>query len=90
MFISKCKHNKGIVWIFKASITVALWVWLLPVILNPSNVPFRVLLNVFSDDLAGTLFNFILFSFVYVIYFILVVFMSYKVIWTDTSELRNR
>lgn len=47
------------------------------------------LLDIFSNDLAGTFFSYMFFSIGYVIYFIFVVFMSHKVIWSNTLAQKN-
>ncbi|PEQ94787.1 transporter [Bacillus cereus] len=70
--------------LLKVIVTIGLWLYLFPVILNPDNVPFRFLLYTFSDDIAGTFFNYMYFSIGYVIYFVFVLFMSHKVIWSNT------
>ncbi|KMP22721.1 transporter [Bacillus cereus] len=75
--------------ILKAISTIALWLYLFPEMLKPSNVPFRFLLDIFLNDLAGTFFSYMFFSIGYVIYFIFVVFMSHKVIWSNTLAQKN-
>ncbi|WP_144529584.1 transporter [Bacillus mobilis] len=75
----KIKMNR-MVWLLKSIATIGLWLYALPELLNPSNVPFRFLL----DDLKDVYLNFILFSLAYLIYFIFVVFISHKVIWSNT------
>ncbi|ETE93780.1 transporter [Bacillus thuringiensis] len=84
----KMKMN-GIDLILKAISTIALWLYLFPEMLKPSNVPFRSLFDIFSNDLAGTFFSYMFFSIGYVIYFIFVVFMSHKVIWSNTLAQKN-
>ena len=84
----KMKMN-GIDLILKAISTIALWLYLFPEMLKPSNVPCRFLLDIFSNDLAGTFFSYMFFSIGYVIYFIFVVFMSHKVIWSNTLAQKN-
>lgn len=74
----------SMVWLLKSIATIGLWLYALPELLNPSNVPFRFLLDLFSADLGKAYLNFMLFSFVYVLYFIVVVFVSHKVIWSNT------
>ncbi|MBG9753083.1 transporter [Bacillus thuringiensis] len=68
------------VWLLKSIATIGLWLYALPELLNPSNVPFRFLL----DGLKDVYLNFMLFSLAYLIYFIFVVFISHKVIWSNT------
>ncbi|OUB94192.1 transporter [Bacillus thuringiensis serovar medellin] len=68
------------VWLLKFIATIGLWLYALPELLNPSNVPFRFLL----DDHKDVYLNFVLFSLAYLIYFIFVVFISHKVIWSNT------
>lgn len=69
--------------------TIGLWVYFFPEILNPNKVPFRFLLDLHSNDLGGTFFNFIFFSTAYVVYFSFVVFMSHKVIWSEIPKLKE-
>ncbi|KAA8473033.1 transporter [Bacillus paranthracis] len=69
--------------LLKVITTIGLWLYFFPVILNPSDVPFRFLLYIFPDDIAGTFFNYMSFSIGYVIYFVFVIFMSHKVIWSN-------
>ncbi|OTX86863.1 transporter [Bacillus thuringiensis serovar ostriniae] len=75
----KIKMNR-MVWLLKSIATIGLWLYALPELLNPSNVPFRFLL----DGLKDVYLNFMLFSLAYLIYFIFVVFISHKVIWSNT------
>lgn len=75
--------------ILKAISTIALWLYLFPVLLNPSNVPSRFFLDIFSNDLGGTLFSYMFFSIGYVIYSIFVVYISHKVIWSNTLTQKN-
>ncbi|EMY4797525.1 MULTISPECIES: hypothetical protein [Bacillus] len=75
--------------LFKVIATIGLWLYFFPEILNPNNVPFRFLLNIFPDDIGGTFFNFMIFSIGYVVYFSFVVFMSHKVIWSEIPKLKK-
>ncbi|EJR94337.1 hypothetical protein [Bacillus mycoides] len=85
---------KGIVWMFKAIAMVVLWVWVLPVMLKPSNVPFRFLLDGLPNNMGGEI-AFFVFSFLgYAIYGPLILLgfiqVTKKVIWSNTSELRKK
>lgn len=75
--------------LLKVIVTIGFWLYFFPVILNPNNVPFRFLLNTFPDDIGGTVFNFMIFSIGYVVYFSFVVFMAYKIIWSETPKLKK-
>ncbi|MGR9635434.1 transporter [Bacillus cereus] len=79
----KIKMNK-MVWLLQSIATIGLWLYALPELLNPTKVPFRFLLDLSSANLGEVYLNFILFSFAYVLYFIVVVFISHKVIWSNT------
>ncbi|KAA6448154.1 transporter [Bacillus cereus] len=74
----------SMVWLLKSIATIGLWLYALPKLLNPTNVPFRFLLDSSSVNLGKTYLDFILFTFLYVLYFIVVVFISHKVIWSNT------
>ncbi|PHE99924.1 transporter [Bacillus pseudomycoides] len=78
-----------VVLLLKTIATIGLWVYFFPEILNPNNVPFRFLLDIHPNDLAGTFFNFMYFSIPYVVYFSFVVFMSHKVIWSEIPKLKE-
>ncbi|OOR03968.1 hypothetical protein BW900_24085 [Bacillus mycoides] len=85
---------KGIVWMFKAITTVVLWVWVLPVILKPSNVPFRFLLDGLPNDMSGEIAYFAVSLLGYAIYGPLVllgfILVTKKAVWSNTSELRKK
>ncbi|PFT46232.1 transporter [Bacillus cereus] len=85
----KIKMNR-MVWLLKSIATIGLWLYVLPELLNPSNVPFRFLLDLSSADLGELYLNIVLFYFVYVLYFIVVVFISHKVIWFKTLTQKNQ
>ncbi|MGG0360251.1 transporter [Bacillus tropicus] len=80
--------NKAVL-LIKVIATIGLWLYFFPEILSPNNVPFRFLLNIFRDDIGGTFLNYMIFSFGYVVYFSFVVFMSHKVIWSETPKLKK-
>ncbi len=48
--------NKAVL-LLKVITTIGLWLYFFPEILNPNNVPFRFLLNIFRDDIGGTFFK---------------------------------
>ncbi|EOO24994.1 hypothetical protein IIU_06567 [Bacillus cereus VD133] len=78
-----------VVFLLKVIATIGLWLYFFPEILNPNNVLFRFLLNIFPDDIGGTFFNYMIFSIGYVVYFSFVVFMSHKVIWSETAKFKK-
>ncbi|MDR4137390.1 transporter [Bacillus cereus] len=79
-----------IVWLLKSIATIGLWLYVLPELLNPRNVPFRFLLDLSSSDLGESYLDILLFCFLYVIYFIFVVFIAHKVIWFKTLTQKDQ